>query len=164
MQVRVLREAESVVVRCSKRVSHPPDRYVPSLDYVMLTDCGEPSCYKEACRMVDSDKWQLAMQSEMTALHVNQTWDLVPLPKDKKALLCKWVYRYKLTSHDGQPKYKARLVAKGFKQEQGIDFDEVFLPAVKMTTLRSVLALVVTKDLRLHQMDVKKTFLHGDLH
>ena len=72
------REAESVVVRRSERVLHPPDRYVPSLDYVMLTDCGEPSCYKEACRMVDSDKWQLAMQSKMTALHVNQTWDLVP--------------------------------------------------------------------------------------
>ena len=57
------------------------------------------------------------MQSEMTALHVNQTWDLVQLPKDKKALPCKWVYWYKLTPHDGQPKYKAWLVAKGFRQE-----------------------------------------------
>ena len=98
------------------------------------------------------------------ALHVNQMWDLVPLPKDKKALPCKWVYRYKLTPHDGQPKYKAWLVAKGFKQEHGIDFDEVLSPVVKMTTLRSVLALVATKDLHLHQMDVKTAFLHGDLH
>ena len=63
------------------------------------------------------------------------------LPEGKKALPCKWVYRYKLTPHDGQPKYKARLVAKGFKQEQGIDFDEVFSPVVKMTTLRCVLWL-----------------------
>ena len=61
VQVPVPREAESVVVRRSERVLHPLDRYVPSLDYVMLTNCGEPSCYKEACWMVDSDKWQLAM-------------------------------------------------------------------------------------------------------
>ena len=76
--------------------------------------------------MKDSRNWQLAMQSEMTALHKNQTWKLVKLPQGKKALPCKWVYRYEITAHDSQPKYKARLVAKGFKQEQGIDFDEVF--------------------------------------
>ncbi|MCO5587917.1 hypothetical protein L7F22_041869 [Adiantum nelumboides] len=104
------------------------------------------------------------MQSEMTALHKNPTWDLVQLLEGKKALPCKWVYRYKLTPHDGQPKYKARLVAKGFKQEHGIDFNEVFLPVVKMTTMRSVLALAAKHDLYLHQMDVKTAFLHGDLH
>ena len=82
----------------------------------------------------------------------------------KKALPCKWVYRYKLTPHDGQPKYKARLVAKGFKQVQHVHFDEVFSPIVKMTTLQCVQALVAKHDLVLHQMDVKTTFLHGYLH
>ena len=114
--------------------------------------------------MEDLKKWQLAMQSEMQALHKNQTWDLVKLPQGKHALPCKWVYKNKITPHDGQPKYKARLVAKGFKQEQGIDFDEVFSPVVKMTTLRCVLALAAKHDLVLHQMDVKTVFLHGDLH
>ena len=74
------------------------------MNYVMLTDCNEPSCYKEAVQMEDSKNWQLAMQSEMTALHKNQTWKLVKLPQGKKALPCKWVYRYKFTAHDGQPK------------------------------------------------------------
>lgn len=59
--------------------------------------------------------------------------------------------------------YKARLVAKGFKQESGIDFEEIVSPMVKMTTLRVLLGLVATKNLELVQMDAKTTFLHGDL-
>ena len=83
------------------------------------------------------------------------------MPKGKKALPCKWVYKWKFASNVGT--YKARLVAKGFKQEYGIDFEEIFSPVVKMTTLRVFLGLVATENLELVQMDVKTTFLHGDL-
>jgi len=58
----------------------------------------------------------------MDSLCKNDTWDLVSLPPDKRALPCKWVFKKKLTS-DVLPRYKARLVAKGFKQEKGVDFD-----------------------------------------
>ena len=103
------------------------------------------------------------MQSEMDSLCKNATWDLVPLPPDKRALPCKWVFKKKLTG-DALPRYKARLIAKGFKQEKGVDFDEIFSPVVKMATLRCVLGLVACQDMELVQMDVKTTFLHGDLH
>ena len=147
-------------VRRSTRVSRPPAKLT---DYVMLTDAGEPSCYKEAMLASDHAKWEHAMQSELDSIYKNGTWDLVPLPKDRKALPCKWVYKYKYTSDKTSPKYKARLVAKGFKQEQGVDFDEIFSPVVKMTTLRMLLALAANQDLELVQMDVKTAFLHGDL-
>ena len=55
-------------------------------------------------------------------------------------------------------------MAKGFKQKKGVDFDEIFSPVVKMTTLCIVLALVAKEDMELVQLDVKTTFLHGDLH
>ena len=71
----------------------------------------------------------------MDLLHKNSTWDLVPLPSGKKALPCKWVYKMKITPKDGKPEYKAWMVAKGFKQKQGVDFDEIFSPVVKMNTL-----------------------------
>ena len=113
----------------------------------MLTDADEPSCYKEAMLASDHVKWEHAMQSELDNIHKNGTWELVPLPKDRKALPCKWVYKYKYTYDRTSPKYKARLVAKGFKQEQGVDFDENFSHLVKMTTLRMFLALASNQDL-----------------
>ncbi|MCO5579404.1 hypothetical protein L7F22_033259 [Adiantum nelumboides] len=149
-------------VRRSTRVTRPPDRYEPSLDYVMLTDCGEPSCYKEAMQREDSKKWFKAMVSEMQSLEKNHTWDLVDLPPGHKALPCKWVYKTKVKS-DAASKYKARLVAKGYKQKHGVDFDEIFSPVVKLATLRLVLGLVAFEDMELKQMYVKTAFLHGDL-
>ena len=89
------------------------------------------------------------MQSEMASLKKNATWDLVSLPAGMKVLPCKGVYKLKVAPADSSPKYKARLVAKGFKQEKGIDFDEIFSHVVKMTTLRAVLALVAHDDMDL---------------
>jgi ATP-binding cassette subfamily B (MDR/TAP) protein 1 len=60
-------------------------------------------------------------------------------------------------------KYKARIVAKGFRQESDVDFDEIFSPVVKLSTLRFLLGVVAHEDLELLQLDVKTTFLHGDL-
>ena len=60
-------------------------------------------------------------------------------------------------------KYKARLVVKGFSQKKGVDFDEIFSPVVKMSSIRVILGLTASMDLELEQLDVKTVFLHGDL-
>jgi hypothetical protein len=69
-----------------------------------------------------------------------------------------------LKEEDGEKKWcKARLVVKGFAQKTGIYFDEIFSPFVKMTSISTILILLVVEDLHLEQLDVKRTFIHGDL-
>jgi hypothetical protein len=102
------------------------------------------------------------MHEKMNSLHKNNIYELVELPKGKKALRNKWVFKLK---KDGEKlvKYKARLVVKGFNQKQGIDFDEIFSSVVKMSSIRVILGLTASLDLELEQIDVKTAFLHGDL-
>ena len=96
----------------------------------------------------------------MNSIRANKTWYLVELPKNRRVLPCKWVFRLKEMSVSPNPKYKAKLVAKGFQQEYGVNFDEIFSPVVKMTTLCFMLDVVATENLELIQLDVKTIFLH----
>jgi hypothetical protein len=150
------------VVRISTRLSIPLERYSPSLYYLLLTDSGEPECYEEAMQVDTKKKWEQGMKEEMDSLVNNQTWDLVKLPAGKKELKNKWVYKLK-EEDGGKKRYKARLVVKGFAQKKCIYFDEIFSPVVKMTSIMTILSLVVVEYLHLEQLDVKTTFLHGDL-
>lgn len=59
--------------------------------------------------------------------------------------------------------FKARLVAKGYSRRKGVDYDEIFSPVVRHTSIRVMMGLVGCWDLHLEQMDVKTAFLHGNL-
>ncbi|KAL5826235.1 hypothetical protein ACOSQ4_018032 [Xanthoceras sorbifolium] len=158
----VQEELDAPELRRSSRVPKPIQRYSPSLHYLLLTDSGEPECYDEAMQVEDSVKWESAMRDEMDSLMSNQTWELAELPPGKKALHNKWVFRIK-EEHNGNKRYKARMVVKGFQQKEGIDYNEIFSPVVKLTTIRLVLKIVAAENLHLEQLDVKTAFLHGDL-
>ncbi|GKB97559.1 putative RNA-directed DNA polymerase [Tanacetum coccineum] len=149
-------------LRRSTRDHHPSTRY-SAHEYVLLTNGGEPECYAEAMEDEHKKEWFEAIEDEMNSLHENNTFELVKLPKGKRALKNKWVYKLKTEEHTSRPRYKARLVVKGFSQKRGIDFDEIFSPVVKMGSIRVVLGLAASLDLEVEQMDVKTTFLHGDL-
>ena len=112
----------------------------------------------------ESGNWEGAMEEEMQSLTKNKTWKLAQLPKGKKAIGCKWVFAKKERFPNKEDvRYKARLVVKGFAQREGIDYNEVFSPVVKHSSIRILLALVTQLNLELAQLDVKTVFLHDDL-
>lgn len=124
----------------------------------------EPSNYTEAITCPSSPNWILAMQEEMESLQKNRTWELCELPKGRRALTAKWIYKKK----EGIPgvedaRWKARLVVRGCNQREGIDYNEVFSPIIRHTSIRVLLAFVTLFDLELEQLDVKTAFLHGEL-
>jgi hypothetical protein len=120
----------------------------------------EPTCFEQA---IGNPKWDNAMDEEMAMLDANATWELVALPKDKKAIGCKWVYKIKHNVDGYVNRFKARLVAKGYAQTYGIDYEETYSLVAKMITVRAIIAMATKKGWSLHQMDVKNAFLHGDL-
>ncbi|KAM1333941.1 hypothetical protein ACFX2F_009916 [Malus domestica] len=82
----------------------------------MLTNYAEPETYEEARAHNDNDKWMKAMELEMDSLLKNDTYELVELPKGRKALKNKWVF--KLKRDDKMTRCKAHLVVKGFGQKK----------------------------------------------
>ena len=104
------------------------------------------------------------MSEEIESLHKNQTWELVEPPKGQKIVGCKWVFEKKKgTLGVEASRFKARLVAKGYSQRESIDFNEVFSPVVKCSSIRVLLFMAAMFDLELKQLDVKTAFLLSEL-
>jgi hypothetical protein len=114
-------------------------------------------------RSDNSSKWLEAMEDEIKSISTNKVWDLEPIPKGAKTVGCKWVYKTKHDSQGNIERFKARLVAKGFTQREGIDYNETFSLVSCKDSFKIIMTLVAHYNLELHQMDVKMTFLNGDL-
>ncbi|CAL5342249.1 unnamed protein product [Camellia sinensis] len=104
-------------LRRSTRESKPSSKY-PASEYILLTDGRKPESFQEAQNHKEKSNWQQTMQEEMQSLQKNQTYDLVKLPQDRKALQNKWVFKSKKDGSRKLVKYKARLVVKGFRQKK----------------------------------------------
>jgi hypothetical protein len=125
---------------------------------------GDLTSYEESMRSPHSSKWREAIEDEMRSMSANRVWKLEEIPKGAKIVGCKWVYKIKRDSKGNIDRFKARLVAKGFTQIEEIDYNEIFSPVSSKDSFRIIMPLVVHYNLELHQMDVKTTFLNGDLY
>lgn len=121
----------------------------------------DPKTYKQALKSNDKDEWLSAMNEEMDSLRHTGTFILTDLPKDRKTIGCKWVFKKK--SENNSVRFKARLVAKGFSQKYGEDYDEIFAPVARAPTIRLLLSMAGKLKLHIKQFDVKTAFLNGHL-
>ena len=103
------------------------------------------------------------MNEELDQIEKNQTWELVPRPKYKNVVGTKWSFKNKV-NEDGQfIRNKATLVWKVYDQVEGIEFEETFTPVARMEAIKLFLAYSCFNNFKFYQMDIKSTFLNGDL-
>jgi len=153
-------------LRRSERIRSKP-KYLE--DYAVLALNVEaflddvPKTFEEIESRDDKEKWNQAIQEEIIALKSNNTWELVKLPVGKHPIDSKWIFKIKPDSEGRQEHYKARLVIKGCSQRKGFDYEEIYAPVARLTTIRTLLAIIFEEDLFAYQIDVKNAFLHGTL-
>ncbi|GJZ19084.1 retrovirus-related pol polyprotein from transposon TNT 1-94, partial [Tanacetum coccineum] len=100
-------------------------------------DTHEPLTYQETVACEDSSKWKVAMKEEMYSLRKNKTWELVDHPVGKNLVSCKWLFKIK----EGIEGVQKPMYRQGWW--------------LGFTPTRA--------DYELEQLDVKTTFLHGNL-
>lgn len=106
-----------------------------------------PLTYDEAMASPERGKWKKAMNEEIAELN-KHTWKLVPLPTGSKPVKSKWVYATKIDANNKATRNRARLVAKGFTQRYGIEYDEIFAPVAKYSTVQFFSCLSLTTRFR----------------
>jgi hypothetical protein len=120
----------------------------------------KPSSFEEADKL---QVWKDAILEEYRSIIKNNVWDIVMRPKDKSVVSSKWIYKIKHAVNGSVEKFKAIFVARGFTQKEGIDYEETFSHVARYTSIRTIIALAPILGWKLHQMDVKKTFLNGKI-
>ena len=123
----------------------------------------EPRSFKEAMSGPHADKWYKAAQDEIQFHLENGTWELTTLPKGRKPIGSRWVFRVKKNPDGTIERFKARLVAKGFAQRPGLEYDETFASTLKWSTLRTILAIAAIDDLEIECIDFSTAYLNGEI-
>ncbi|GJU26585.1 ribonuclease H-like domain, reverse transcriptase, RNA-dependent DNA polymerase [Tanacetum coccineum] len=118
---------------------------------------------KKVSQALSDESWVEAMQEELLQFKLQDVWVLCDLPDGKRVIGTKWVFRNKRDERGTIIKNKARLVAQGYRQEEGVDYDEVFAPVARIEAIRLFLAFASFMGFTVYQMDVKSAFLYGNI-
>jgi len=122
--------------------------------------------HSAAMKAEDADKFHQSMKLEMDRLTKHEVFDIIDIeniPKNTKILRAIWSHRRKTNPGGEVYKHKSRICADGSQQEEGIDFDETFSPVVSWSTVRLILILAMTKDLKMRQIDYVQAFTQAEL-
>nr|GEV99987.1 hypothetical protein [Tanacetum cinerariifolium] len=138
---------------------HPKSQIIVHVDTPIQTK----NKSKEISDTLQDPRWVEAMQEELLQFKIQNVWTLVDCPKGVRPIGTKWVLKNKKDKRGIVIRNKARLVAQGHTQEEGIDYDEVFVPVARIVAIRLFLTYASFMGFVVHQMDVKIAFLYGTI-
>jgi hypothetical protein len=126
----------------------------------------DPKDYHEALRRPDASQWRAAMTKELKGLESTGTIEWIKasqLPRNRKPLTGKWVFKIKYLPDGSIEKYKVRWTARGFSQRLGTDYTKTYAPTPRAATGRILLGLCLHHQWFRKQIDVETAFLHPDI-
>ncbi|GJS77583.1 putative ribonuclease H-like domain-containing protein [Tanacetum coccineum] len=112
---------------------------------------------------IEGSKLDKGYTGTASTIQVTRSLNFSRFTKWKRAIGSKWIFKNKKDERGIMIRNKARLVAHGYTQEEGIDYDEVFVPVARIEAIRLFLAYASFKDFVVYQMDVKSVFLYGKI-
>jgi hypothetical protein len=142
------------------RENKKPDKYSGLIAKLNIMIDSEPSTFEEASK---HQVWKDAMIEKYDSILKNDVWAVVLRPRGKSMVTSKWIYKINHATDGSIEKYKARFVARGFTKKEGIEYDEIFAPVARYTSIRIIISLATFFGWKLHQMDVKTAFLNGEV-
>ena len=123
----------------------------------------KPLTFNDAIEHPDTDLWLATTEIELNTFKKIGLYHKVETPCDWKIIDLKWVFKIKCGPNGKIDKYKACLVVTRYMQMEGLDYTDTFAPVTKFTTIHSLLVLAAQHNIKVHQIDVKATFLNGKL-
>ena len=97
-------------------------------DFISLLIEDEAQTYKEVMSSLEAPLWKEVINIEVDSILHNHTWELVDLPPGNKTIGYKWIFKRKLKADSSVDKYKARLVTKGYRQNEGLNYFDIYAP------------------------------------
>lgn len=119
--------------------------------------------YKTAMSGEEAHEWEEALANEIASIEGNNTWERADVPKERKALSTKVIFKKKFNADGTVSRYKARLVVRGFEQKYGVDFLETYAPVPDYDDIIAIIALFVSRGARIDMVDFVSAFLNGDV-
>jgi hypothetical protein len=108
--------------------------------------------------------WRNAIRPELASLQSKGSFRMETLALGRNTIGNKWVFKVKAKPDGSVDRFKARLAAHGFKQRrEGVDHSETFSPVIKLSTMRTILAIAAKRNKHMHSKDIETTFLSPDL-
>eukprot|EP00873_Tetraselmis_striata_P002937 jgi/Tetstr1/423201/TSEL_001321.t1 len=122
-----------------------------------------PGTIKQALAGKYHKEWRASIVSELRSLRARNTFAYAHLPVGRHGIGNKWVFKVNANSDGSVNRFKARLVAQGFSQQAGVDYHATFFPVVKLSTLRTCLAVAAARGMHIHQIDIETAFMNASL-
>ena len=131
--------------------------------YAAVAQLDDSPTLDQALSWAHAQQWREAMQEEIATCERMCVWKRMTLPPGRQVVGCRWVLTIKRNAAGEIERFRARLVAQGFSQRPGVDYDEVYAPTHRMTTLRALLAVGAAHDLEIEQLHMRTAYLNAPL-